>query len=60
VFALLPEQVMSIVSGLVETGAEHSVAQHGSAAGEWMLRNAWGLILTGSTVFWLMLAYALV
>lgn len=51
---------MSIVSGLVETGAEHSVAQHGSAASEWVLRNVWGVILTASVAFWLTLAFVLV
>jgi hypothetical protein len=60
VLALLPEQVMSIVSGLVETGAEHSVAQHQSAVGEWVVRNAWSLILTGSLAFWSALLFLLV
>jgi len=51
---------MSIVSGLIETGAEHSVAQHRSAAGEWVVRNAWGVILTGSLAFWSTLAFVLI
>jgi hypothetical protein len=51
---------MSIVSGLVDTGSERSVAPQRTVAGEWAMRNAWGLILTGSVIFWLTLAYLVV
>jgi hypothetical protein len=47
---------MTIMSGLVGTGADHGVASRRSAAGEWVMRHAWGLILTGSLAFWLTLA----
>ncbi len=51
---------MSIVSGLVETGPERSIASQHSAVGDWAMRNAWTLILTGSASFWLALALLVV
>lgn len=51
---------MSIMSGLVETGTEMPVAPRHSEIGAWMERNAWGLILGSSLVFWLAVGSALI
>jgi len=50
---------MSIVSGLVERPTEHHVAQSSSRPAEWMVRNAWGVVIGGSVAFWLILAVLL-
>ncbi len=49
---------MTIMSGLV--GADHAVAPGRMTAGDWFVRNAWGVILTGSTAFWLMIVAFLI
>ncbi len=51
---------MPIMSGLAGTEAGRPVASHQSAVGQWAIRNAWGLILTGSLAFWLTIAAFLV
>lgn len=44
---------MSLMSGLVETGAEEVIVSKPSRFGEWAVRNAWRLVVAGSSVFWL-------
>lgn len=50
---------MSIMSGLVETGSQHSAAPGQSILGEWVVRRAWSLVIAGSVVFWVALAVLL-
>jgi hypothetical protein len=51
---------MSIVGGLVDTHADQSIVARHTVVGDWAMRNAWGLILTGSFAFWLALAALLI
>lgn len=44
---------MSIVSGLVETGTEHSLAVEPPRIAEWLVRNAWRVVLGASVLFWI-------
>jgi hypothetical protein len=51
---------MSVMGGLVGTGHEHLAARRLDAAGDWAMRNAWGMILLGSLMFWAALAGMLI
>lgn len=50
---------MSIVSGLVERSTEHHTLPRSARPAEWMVRNAWGVVIGGSIAFWLILAILL-
>ena len=43
---------MSIMSGLIETGAERPIEPQQSLLGEWMACHAWSVILTFCIAFW--------
>lgn len=47
---------MSLMSGLVESGVEKTVvARKSPTLGDWIVRNAWRLVLGFSTLFWLVI-----
>ena len=47
---------MSLLGGLVETGAEQVSVPRKSAFSDWATRHAWRLMLGGSALFWLIVA----
>ena len=51
---------MSVMGGLVGTGHEHLAAARLNAAGDWAIRNAWGLVLLFSITIWGLLGAMLV
>lgn len=51
---------MAIMSGLVERNAERQILRRPSHVAEWMVRNAWTVVIGSSLAFWLILATILV
>lgn len=43
---------MALMGGLIETGTEHVAGPHGFSVSEWMIRNAWALVVGVSVLFW--------
>lgn len=45
---------MSLMGGLIDTRAERIAdASHAAPVYEWLIRNAWALVLGSGIVFWL-------
>lgn len=51
---------MTVVGGLVGSEAQKLDTGKASPLGEWAIRNAWGVLLVGSILFWTVLAGILV
>jgi hypothetical protein len=47
---------MSLMSGLVESPVDHTVAVKRSSFGEWTIRYAWRLMIGFSLMVWLAVA----
>jgi hypothetical protein len=46
---------MSLMGGLIDTRAEHvAEAPHDAPVREWMIRNAWALVLGSGVLFWVL------
>jgi hypothetical protein len=53
----MAEQAMTLMGGLIDTHAEQTAeAPKTAPVREWMIRNAWALVIGSGVLFWAVIA----